>query len=92
VLRADDGLGHFGVANPINVIGLPTLDLMHSGNTLLILWPVGASGFVLETSSGLLPGTWIVVPDSPFQLGDEFVVPVVMSDTNRFYRLRFSSP
>jgi hypothetical protein len=92
VLRADDGLGHFGLANPINIIGLPSLDLRHSGNTLLILWPVGASGFVLETSSGLLPGTWIVVPDSPFQIGDQFVVPVVMSDTNRFYRLQFSVP
>jgi hypothetical protein len=92
VLRADDGLGHFGLANPINVIGLPTLNLQHSGNTMLILWPVGASGFVLETSGSLLPATWIHVTDSPYQIGDQFVVPVVMSDTNRFYRLRFPTP
>lgn len=92
VLRADDGLGHFGLANPINVIELPTLGQKRSGNTMLILWPVGASGFVLETSSSLMPTAWVPVTDPPFQIGDQYVVPVVISDTNRFYRLRFPDP
>jgi hypothetical protein len=92
VLRADDGLGHSGLANPINVIWLPTLDLKHSGKTLLILWPVGASGFVLETSSSLLPAAWVPVTDPPFEIGGQYVLPVVMSDSNRFYRLRFPGP
>jgi len=51
VLRAGDGLGHFGLANPINVVALPPLNLQISGNTLLLRWPAGYSGVVLETSA-----------------------------------------
>jgi len=92
VLRADDGLGHFGLANPINVISLPTLGMLHSGNIALYMWPVGYSGFVLETSGSLLPATWVVVPYSPIQIGDQYLLPLDMSGTNGFYRLWFPSP
>ena len=40
VLRANDGLGHFGLANPINVISLPSLGILQSGNIALYMWPV----------------------------------------------------
>lgn len=92
VLQADDGWSHFGLSNPINVIGLPALNLQGSGNIMLIFWPVWASGFVLETSDSLSPAMWIPFTERPFQIADQFVVPVVMSDTNRFYRLKFSNP
>jgi hypothetical protein len=92
VLRADDGLGHFGLANPINVISLPWLGMLRSGNIALYMWPVGYSGFVLETSGNLSPATWVVVPYSPIQIGDQYLLPLDMTGTNGFYRLRFSSP
>jgi hypothetical protein len=92
VLRADDGLGHFGLANPINVLALPNLGMLRSGNIALYMWPVGYSGFVLETSGSLSPATWVVVPYSPIQIGDQYLLPLNMSGTNGFYRLGFPGP
>ena len=92
VLQANDGLGHFGFANPINIINLPSLEMLHFGNIALYMWPVGYSGFVLETSGNLSPATWVVVPYSPIQIGDEFLLPLNMTGTNGFYRLRFPGP
>ena len=50
------GLAHLGLANPISVISLPNLGMMHSGNIAMFIWPVGYSGFVLETSGRLVAG------------------------------------
>ena len=92
VLRANDGLGHFGLANPINVISLPSLEMLHSGNIALYLWPVGYPGFMLEASGSLAPATWVVVPYSPIQIGDQYLLPLNMTGTNGYYRLRLSGP
>jgi hypothetical protein len=53
------------------------------------MWPVGYPGFVLETSGNLSPATWVVVPYSPIQIGDQYLLPLDMTGTNGFYRLRF---
>jgi hypothetical protein len=92
VLRADDGRGYFGLANPINVVSLPQLGMLHSGNVALYMWPVEYSGFVLEASDNLSPATWVVVPYAPIQFGDEYFLPLNMTGTNGFYRLRFLGP
>ena len=91
-MRADDGLGHFGLANPVNVISLPGLEMLRSGNIALFMWPVSYSGFVLETSGSLSPATWVVLPYSPIQIGDQNLLPLDMSGTNGFYRLWFPGP
>ena len=92
VLQADDGLGHIGLANPIDVIELPSLEMFHSGNMALFIWPVGYSGFMLETSGNLSPATWVAVPYPPIQFGDEFFLPLNMTGTSGFYRLRLNGP
>ncbi len=92
VLRADDGLGHSGLANPINVISLPTLTMTRSGSIAVFMWPVGYTGFVLETTTNLLPAKWNVVPYSPVQFGNLYVLPLDMTGTNGFYRLWFPGP
>ncbi len=92
VLQASDGLGHLGWANPINVINLPQLGMLCSGNIAVYMWPVQYSGFVLETSSSLSPPTWIVVPYAPIRVGDEYLLPLDMTGTNGFYRLWFPGP
>jgi hypothetical protein len=92
LLQANDGLGHSGLADPINVIGLPTLNLQYSGNTLLILWPVASSGFVLENSGSLSTACWVPVSNSPIQIGDQYQVSPDMTGTNGFYRLRLLGP
>jgi len=40
VMRADDGAGQSGLANPINILNPPALGFASSGNFLLIFWPV----------------------------------------------------
>jgi hypothetical protein len=90
VLQATDNLGDSGLANQINVISLPALTTVPSGNTLLIFWPVNPSGFVLETTTGLSPANWVPVTIQPFPIGNQNLLPVQMSGTNTFYRLRFN--
>jgi hypothetical protein len=90
VLQASDSFGESGLANPINVISLPTLTTAPSGNTLYIFWPVNPSGFVLETTAGLSPANWVPVTTQPFPIGNQYLVPIQMSGTNVFYRLRFN--
>jgi hypothetical protein len=92
VLRANDGLGNFGLANSINVIPLPGLGMLRSGNIAVFMWPAGYSGFVLETSGCLAPAAWTVVPYSPLQIGDQCLLPLVMTGTNGFYRLWCQGP
>jgi hypothetical protein len=92
VLQVNDNCGGSGLANPINIVNLPSLTTASSGGNLYILWPVNPAGFGLETTAGLSPVNWVPVTTPPFQLGDKYVVPVVMSHTNRFYRLQFSAP
>ena len=92
VLRADDGLGHFGLANPISVVNLPSLGLMRFGNVLLMQWSAISPAFVLESSGSLVPGSWVAVPYVPAQIGGQYAVPLEMIGTNGFYRLRFIGP
>jgi hypothetical protein len=92
VLQANDGLGHFGLANPINVLSLPRLGMLRSGNIALYMWPAGYSGFVLETSGNLSPAMWAPVLYSPIQIGDQYLLPLDMTGANGFYRLRFPGP
>ena len=92
VLRAGDGQGHFGLANPISVIGLPNLGMLRSASIALFIWPVGYAGFELETSGSLSSPMWLVVPYSPIQIGDQYLLPLDMTGTNGFYRLWFPGP
>ena len=92
VLKADDGFGHYGLANSINVVNPPSLAVAVSGQVLLMHWPVTPSGFGVETTSSLAPAKWTPVAGSPIQIGQEWLLPVIMADTNHFYRLRYSSP
>jgi hypothetical protein len=88
VLRANDGFGRFGLANPVSVISPPNLGMVRSGDIIMFIWPVGYSGFMLEASGLLSPATWMVVPYSPIQIGDQYMLPLDMTATNGFYRLR----
>jgi hypothetical protein len=92
VLRAGDAFGRVGLANPINVLPLPTLNLQVSKNSLLLFWPVGYPGFVLEGTGSLSPADWQSVSNSPIRFGNQYLMPLETSPTNCFYRLRFSGP
>jgi len=92
VLRADDGLGNHGLANPINVVYPPGLGTTVSGSSLLIYWPLSLPTFTLETSSTLNSPNWVTVVPGPVTIGGQNFVSLPMSTTNNFYRLRYSGP
>ena len=91
VLRADDGFGHTGLSESLQVVFAPTLDSQVFGDVMLLLWPAGAPALKLEYATNLPPTSWTPVA-SPLQIGDQYTVPVILSDPQRFYRLRYTVP
>jgi hypothetical protein len=90
VLVAADDLGHFGYANPINVISLPSLSVQRSGSSLLLSWSAAGPTFVLESSSDLISWTTL---STPIQLSSSiYTARVNCSGTNSFYRLHYGAP
>jgi hypothetical protein len=89
VISANDGLGHLGLANPINVIVPPRISAQRSNNTYTLAWPIaGSSGFVLESSPGLSPPVWTAVTNIPVQINGQNVLTLQTSGSASFYRLR----
>ncbi len=70
---------------------VPRLELGSDGKRLMILW-TSDSAWVLETATELSPEAWVPVADAPLQIGDQYGVPVEITQPQRFYRLRFSTP
>jgi hypothetical protein len=92
VLRASDTFGGSGLANPVNIVNLPSLTTFSSSGNLYIAWPVNPSGFNLETTTEISPTRWVPVTTPPFQIGGQNVLFIQISGTNAFYRLRLSAP
>jgi uncharacterized repeat protein (TIGR01451 family) len=91
ILRASAGSGQFGLANPVGVFSLPALTILPSTTNFLIGWPTNPSGFVLEMSPNLSPGSWVPITASPVQVGNQYqyLEPIDSSGSNAFYRLQF---
>ncbi|HEY2084122.1 MAG TPA: FG-GAP-like repeat-containing protein [Verrucomicrobiae bacterium] len=92
VLQVNDGAGHIGMANAIDVVNPPSVGMLNFGSSLLISWPVSSSNFVLESSGSLLSGTWRPVPGSPLQFNGQNLQSVPQYGTNQYFRLRFLGP
>jgi len=90
VLQANDGAGHAGLANAINVLAAPSLEMARSGDFLLIFWPTDPAGFVLESSPNLLQWTQVSTP--PLPIGNQYLESIQIGATNQYYRLRFKLP
>ena len=90
VLVADDGSGHLGYANPINIIGVPSLSVEWSNGNLLISWHAETPAFAVEKSADLF--SWSPLTTSIYSVGDKYEIRVRITTTNAFYRLRFVEP
>ena len=88
VLAASDAAGDYGLANPVNLVNLPTLTTVVSSGTLLLYWPISPAGFSLETTPDLTLSNWLHVTTPPFQIGNQYILPLPMAGTNAYYRLR----
>jgi hypothetical protein len=92
VLEANDGAGHVGLANAINVVGTPTLQMLRSGGSLVLFWPMDPAGFSLESSTSLWPPQWTQVAAPPWPVGDQNLELFQITNTVQLYRLRFTLP
>ena len=72
-------------------VGLPSLAIVSSSGTLHISWPTNSSGFVLVTTTNLVSGNWAPVTTSPLQNGNQYVMPVIPTGTEAFYRLQYTA-
>lgn len=70
--------------------GAPELAVQHGGGSIMISWPITATGCQLVEATSLAPGTlWQTVPASTYQTNDQtvFVTMPVTTSGSRFYRL-----
>jgi hypothetical protein len=72
ILVAEAGPGHAGASIPFNVLATPKLAITAFSNSVVLSWPVAASGFNLEQASTL--PNWSTVPGIPAVVGSRYTV------------------
>jgi hypothetical protein len=58
-------------------------------NALLLAWPDGFTGFVLQQNPNLVTTNWVAVTNPPVLVNGEQQVTVSPLAGNRYYRLRY---
>ena len=86
MLQASAGAGRSGASNPFNVLGTPKLAITVSGNSVVLSWPVAASGFNLQQAP-MMPN-WINDPVTPVVVGDRYNVTNVLGTASVYFRLQ----
>jgi hypothetical protein len=68
----------------------PWLTASFSGANLLLRYPDWASGYVLESSTNLAPGSWATVNATPNIVGSTTITTLPAPGTgSRYFRLRY---
>jgi uncharacterized repeat protein (TIGR03803 family) len=66
----------------------PRLAIIHSGANVVLTWPTNATGFMLESTTNLVPpAVWITNSTSPFVVNTNNAVTNAITGTQKFYRL-----
>jgi hypothetical protein len=69
------------------VNSVPPLSISPAANQLVISWPTGAAGFVLQQNSNLATTNWIVVTNAVNPTGSQNQVFISPLTTNNYFRL-----
>jgi len=64
----------------------PPLQILKSGNNILLSWPISSLSYIIEESQDLQE--WTTLLATPTSLGDQNSVRRPASSTNKYYRLR----
>jgi hypothetical protein len=74
---------------PAVTLAPPLLEVSHSENSILLRWPLSASGFELLSTVNLSsPITWAVVTNAAQTTGGVFTVTLPLNDEKQFFMLR----
>jgi hypothetical protein len=63
----------------------PSLQIASAGGAAFVLWPSSANGYVLQTSTNLNSGPWLMVAGN---ITTNFVFSGPMTNAQTFYRLQ----
>ena len=86
---ANGGQDSFSRNFNVMIPSAPALQILLSGDMVVLSWPTNAVGFQLETRAELGdPSTWTVITDMPGTSGDQNVLTRNLDPGTRFYRLR----
>ncbi|HEY5912599.1 MAG TPA: M64 family metallopeptidase [Verrucomicrobiae bacterium] len=73
----------------VNVQLRPVLGALRAQDKIVLSWPASSSGFVLESKTGLDPGTpWSPTGLSPVLVGNRLTVTNLIGTGSEYYRLR----
>jgi uncharacterized repeat protein (TIGR03803 family) len=67
---------------------LPALNIVRSGDSVVLSWSVTAADATLEMANSLPAQTWSTVQTTPIQIGDQEVVTHDLTSENQIFRLR----
>ncbi|PWU16025.1 MAG: hypothetical protein C5B50_14220 [Verrucomicrobia bacterium] len=80
--------GFWGIIATVQSVGAPALMIsLVSPTQVAVSWPSASTGFVLQQSLTINPGTWTTIPATNSDNGTLKSVVVPASSGNRFYRL-----
>lgn len=80
-------LAALAVTRPAS-IPLPSLTINSAG---VIAWTTNSAGFSLESNTNLVGSTWTAVTNTPTVSGNQFTVPMNLSEAQQFFRLKKSN-
>ncbi|HTY87119.1 MAG TPA: DUF4082 domain-containing protein [Candidatus Acidoferrum sp.] len=86
ILQASAAPGHSGTSAPFDVLGTPKLAITISNDSIVLSWPVAASGFNLEQASTL--PDWGPCPATPYIVGDRYNATNALGADHLYFRLR----
>jgi hypothetical protein len=88
--RLTDPAGAQTVSAPIavRILTPPTLSIIRSANEIRVGWNTNATGFVLESTSGLMPASWQPVTQVPVVLAGSNYVTFTNPPANAYLRLK----
>jgi len=84
---ADGGLPSEQVVSNFFYIPIPSLFVQSGGNSVLLSWLAGVSGYSLQSATDLLTGTWANVTNSIMVTNGFNEVLVSPAVGNNYYRL-----
>jgi hypothetical protein len=80
--------GFWSLISVVQTIGSPTLNIIHSGNSVTISWPSASTGFVLQQNSDLKTANWTTSGFSISDDGTNKSITITSPAGNLFFRLQ----
>jgi hypothetical protein len=80
--------GHSGTMSVTTALPPPVLGVWRAGDAVVLFWPTGYVGFVLESALTLPPTNWVAVESPPVAAGGFFQVTNAPGAAAQYFRLR----